>query len=70
MTRTLIYKFSIITQVIIENPRGDCLEIYVINVNNHLQVIITVKTQKQDDGYLCKCYRGDLKSASLLLSFK
>ena len=42
------FLFSIITQLSkTENP--------VINLNNHLQVIITVKAQKQDAGYFCKC---------------
>ena len=49
------FLFSIITQLLSKITHGDWPENPVINLNNHLQVIITVKAQKQDGGYLCRC---------------
>ena len=51
-------------------PRADWPENFVIILDIHLQVNITVKARKQDGGYLCESYRGDFKSARSLLSFK
>ena len=63
--RILVYLHRWLSKIL----RGDWLEIYVINLDNHLQVIIIVKGQKQDGDYLCKCYWGDLRSASTVHYF-
>ena len=49
---------------------GDGSESHITNLNNHLQLNITVKAQKQGGSYLHKCYQGDFKSGSPQLSFK
>ena len=58
-----------ITQVIIENPPGDWPENYVINLDNHQQLNITAKAQKQDGSYLCNVTQEIFESASTKTTF-